>query len=79
MRVPLQPPDAVQEVALVDDQLSVEALPLETLVGLAASVTGGAGAGAGVGAGVPPVAGVGATCCPPPHAVSTKAVMSNQR
>jgi hypothetical protein len=34
----------VQEVALVDDQLNVEALPLATVLGLAVSVTVGAGA-----------------------------------
>jgi hypothetical protein len=44
---PDQSPDAVQEVALVEDQLSVEDPPLVTDVGLAASDT--------VGTGVPPV------------------------
>jgi hypothetical protein len=42
--LPLQPPEAAQEVALVDDQLKVEALPLATVLGLAVSVTVGAGA-----------------------------------
>jgi hypothetical protein len=42
--VPDQAPDAVQEVALVDDQLRVEALPLLTVLGLAAKLTVGAGA-----------------------------------
>ena len=43
---PDQPPDAVQEVALVDDQFNVALPPLATLVGLALKVTVGAGAGA---------------------------------
>ena len=42
-RAPLQPPEAVQPVALVDDQFSVAAAPLATLVGVAVSVTVGAG------------------------------------
>jgi hypothetical protein len=33
----------VQEVALVDDQLNVEALPLATVLGLAVKLTVGAG------------------------------------
>ena len=41
-RAPLQPPEAVQPVALVDDQFSVAAAPLATLVGVAVSVTVGA-------------------------------------
>ena len=41
--VPDQAPDAVQLVALVDDQLSVLALPLVTVLGLADSDTVGAG------------------------------------
>ena len=41
---PDQPPEAVQAVALVELQLSVEALPLATLLGLALSVTVGAAA-----------------------------------
>jgi hypothetical protein len=41
--LPLQPPDAAQEVALVEDQVRVEALPLLTVVGLALRVTDGAG------------------------------------
>ena len=40
---PLQPPDAVQLVASVDDHVSVDAAPLATVVGLAVSVTVGAG------------------------------------
>jgi hypothetical protein len=32
---PLQPPDAVQAVELVEDQVNVELPPLEMLVGLA--------------------------------------------
>jgi hypothetical protein len=42
--VPLHPPDAVHEVALVDDQVSVDLLPALTVVGLALTVTVGAGA-----------------------------------
>jgi hypothetical protein len=38
---PLQPPDAVQEVALVADQVSFEVAPLLTVLGLAASDTAG--------------------------------------
>jgi hypothetical protein len=41
---PLQPPDAGQEVAFVDDQVRVEAASLATVVGLADRVTVGAGA-----------------------------------
>jgi hypothetical protein len=40
---PLQPPVAAHEVAFVDDQLRVDAPPLATVVGLADSVTVGAG------------------------------------
>ena len=39
--VPPQAPEAVHEVALVEDQLKVETLPLDRLVGLALSVTVG--------------------------------------
>jgi hypothetical protein len=39
---PLQPPDAVHDVALVADQVREEAAPLATVVGLAASVMAGA-------------------------------------
>lgn len=41
--LPVQPWEAVQEVAFVEDQVSVEAAPLVTVVGLAASETVGAG------------------------------------
>jgi len=40
---PDQAPEAVQAVALVDDQFSVELLPLATVLGLAVKVTVGAG------------------------------------
>ena len=40
---PLHAPDAAQEVALVDDQDSDDALPLVTVLGLAFKVTVGAG------------------------------------
>ena len=39
---PLQPPEAVQEVALVEVQVNVELLPLATVLGLAERVTAGA-------------------------------------
>jgi hypothetical protein len=38
---PVHPSEAVQLVALVDVQVSVEALPITTVVGLAVSVTVG--------------------------------------
>ena len=41
---PVQPPLAVQEVALVADQLSVAAAPLVTALGLPEKVTVGEGA-----------------------------------
>lgn len=41
--VPLHPPDAVQVVVLVELQVRVEEPPLGMLVGLAVSVTVGAG------------------------------------
>jgi hypothetical protein len=43
-RAPDQPPEAAQDVALVDVQVRVELLPLTTLVGLALSETLGVGA-----------------------------------
>lgn len=42
-KTPLQPPDAVQDVALAELQVSVEAAPPATTVGLAVSVTAAAG------------------------------------
>ena len=39
--IPAQPPEAVQLVALVEDQLSVEAEPLVTVAGFALRVTVG--------------------------------------
>ena len=39
--VPDHPPDAVHAVALVEDQVNIELLPLETLVGFALSETVG--------------------------------------
>ena len=44
---PDQPPEAVQEVAFVVDQLKVELLPLAMELGLAARLTVGAGVGGG--------------------------------
>jgi hypothetical protein len=40
--LPPQPPDAAQEVALVDDQVNVDATPLLTVLGLAEMMTAGA-------------------------------------
>jgi hypothetical protein len=40
-RVPLQPPDAMQDDALVAAQVRVDALPCETLLGLALKETMG--------------------------------------
>jgi hypothetical protein len=40
---PLQPPEAVQDVALVELHMSAEILPLATEVGFAVKVTVGAG------------------------------------
>ena len=45
---PDQPPEAVQEVAFVEDQVSVEDPPLATDAGSAASDTVGTGGGGGV-------------------------------
>jgi hypothetical protein len=41
---PLQPPEAVQAVALVDDHVNAEVAPLLMVVGFAVRVTAGAGA-----------------------------------
>jgi uncharacterized membrane protein (GlpM family) len=41
--LPLQPPDALQAVALVDDQDNVDAAPLATVLGLAFIVPAFAG------------------------------------
>jgi hypothetical protein len=40
---PLQPPEAVQAVALVDDHVNADAAPLFTVAGFAVKVTAGAG------------------------------------
>jgi hypothetical protein len=45
---PDQPPEAVQDVAFVEDQVSVEDAPLATVVGFTASDTVGGGGGGGV-------------------------------
>jgi hypothetical protein len=58
--LPLQPPEAVHEVASVEDHVSVVVAPVNTLVGLAVSVTVGVGVDAGD---EPP---------PPPQAARTK-------
>jgi hypothetical protein len=41
--LPAQPPEAVQDVAFVADQVSVDVAPFLTVLGLAARVTAGAG------------------------------------
>ena len=41
--LPVQPPEAVQDVAWVEDQVRVEVAPLATVLGLAVRVTAGAG------------------------------------
>ena len=41
--LPPQPPDATQDVPLVDDHVNVETAPLLTVLGFAVSVTDGAG------------------------------------
>ena len=41
--LPLQPPEAVQEVAFLDDQDKVELPPLAMVLGLALKLTVGAG------------------------------------
>ena len=46
--VPLHPPAAVHEVALVEDQVTVELLPDVMLAGLAEIVTAGGGGDAGI-------------------------------
>ena len=46
--LPDHAPEAVQELALVDDQVSVEDAPLATEAGFAESVTVGTGGGGGV-------------------------------
>ena len=43
---PVHAPEAVQDVAFVDDQLKVEALPLTMELGFAERLTVGAGVGA---------------------------------
>jgi hypothetical protein len=65
---PLQAPDAVQAVALVEVQVSIEEAPLARVVGAAINVTVGAGTTVGASAGAEP---------PPPQAlVSTAQVRS---
>jgi hypothetical protein len=50
--VPLHPPEAAHEVALVEDHVTVEILPDVMLVGLAEIATVGSGVGVGVGEGL---------------------------
>ena len=46
--VPVQPPAAVHEVALVEDQVTIEIFPEVMLVGLAENATVGVGVGEGL-------------------------------
>jgi len=46
--VPVQPPEAVHEVALVEDQVTIETLPEVMLAGLAENDTVGGTVGVGV-------------------------------
>lgn len=64
-RVPLHPPDAVQEVALVDDHVTALVAPREALVCDALTVTVGAGGGGG-----------GVESPPPPQAARVRALQS---
>jgi len=68
--VPVHPlaPEAVQEVALVEDQVSVEVAPFATEVGFAASDTVGAGGGGGV----PGTVTVADALAPPPEPVQVR-------
>lgn len=69
--VPDQPLEAVQVVALVEDQVSVEDAPLATEVGFAASDRVGAGEGEGEGEGAGALAVDSSP--PPPQAHIAKA------
>lgn len=73
-RAPLQPPLAVQEVALVDDQVSVELSLVMILVGFAESETVGDGGGGGAVTTI--VAELDAVPPEPVH-VSVKSVVAN--
>ncbi|HWX30515.1 MAG TPA: hypothetical protein VNZ53_24115 [Steroidobacteraceae bacterium] len=64
VNAPLQPPEPVQAVALVELQVSVDALPEATTVGLAVNAAVG-GLGGGSGGEVP---------VPLPHAASSSAL-----
>ena len=64
--VPDQPPEAVQDVAFVEDQVSVDDPPLATDGGLAASDTVGTGGGGGAELSVPPPP-------PPPQPANARA------
>jgi hypothetical protein len=82
---PDHPPEAVQDDALVEDHVSVDAPPLTTDVGFAVSDTVGAGGGDTGGTdgpdgadGTPPVSRrAGDSLSPPPQATSTSAGTSN--
>jgi hypothetical protein len=60
--VPLHPPEAVHELALVEDQVSIELPPAFTVVGLADNITVGAG-------GAPMICTVTLRCALPPAPV----------
>lgn len=67
---PLQLPDAVHEVALVELQLSAEVPPLVTPVGVTVKPTVGAGGGGGGAAAVTVIVAVAAPDPPGPVQVS---------
>jgi hypothetical protein len=67
---PLQLPDAVHEVALVELQLSAEVPPLVTPVGVTAKLTDGAGGGGGGGGAVTVIVAVAVPDPPGPVQVS---------
>jgi hypothetical protein len=64
---PLQAPVAAQEVAFVEDHVSIDVAPGLTEVGCELNVVVGRGAGLEL------------SPAPPPHAASNKAVMAGQR
>ena len=68
---PLQPPDAVHVVALVDDQVSVELDPLATVVGLALKFK----VGVGVGGFVTVTVVDACALAPPPEQISVKVLV----
>lgn len=70
--VPLQPPVALQAVALVELHVRVAELPAAMDEGLAVRLTVGAGDGAGAGGPAPPL-GVAVAPAPPPEQLTSAA------